>query len=165
MNGSNFNRSKNVKISLLIGAIFVIGLLLIQETRSLLYPPAPGHDAIAWQENFEEAAQISQRRNCPILIDFHAAWCSPCQWMEGYVWSDPVVAKEIAGHFVPLSADLEKPAGQQLALHYKVQYLPTILIVYSDGKTISGVMTMDKNQMLEFLVEGTNMFTHPATSR
>jgi len=84
--------------------------------------------------------------------------------MEANVWSDPTIAQEIAQNYVPLNADVDKPDGGKLSRQYKIEYLPTILLVSPEGSVLRGGSTMDKIQMLQFLREGVWTFTHePAT--
>lgn len=59
----------------------------------------------------------------PVLIDFHATWCGPCQTMS------PII-DEIKHHFSDkirvLKIDVDK--NQQLSAKYKVRGVPTFLL-------------------------------------
>lgn len=66
----------------------------------------------------------------PVLVDFFAEWCGPCKRME------PVLAKVSQGYegkvkVVKLNSDENQP----LALKYRVQGLPTI-IVFRGGQEV-----------------------------
>lgn len=89
-------------------------------------------------ENFEEEVLKS---DLPVLVDFWAVWCGPCQ-MQG-----PVVeqaAEELAGKVKvgKLNVDEEGSIAQQ----YNVMSIPT-LIVFRDGKEAAravGYQTMEQ---------------------
>lgn len=59
----------------------------------------------------------------PVLIDFHATWCGPCQTMS------PII-DEIKSHFGEqirvLKIDVDK--NQQVSAKYKVRGVPTFLL-------------------------------------
>ena len=59
----------------------------------------------------------------PVLIDFHATWCGPCQTMS------PII-DEVKNHFGDrirvLKIDVDK--NQQAAAKYKVRGVPTFLL-------------------------------------
>jgi thioredoxin 1 len=66
----------------------------------------------------------------PVLVDFWAAWCQPCQMIA------PVV-EQVAQEFQDrLSvAKLDVDANQRTAASYNVQSIPTLLI-FKDGKEV-----------------------------
>jgi len=69
----------------------------------------------------------------PVLVDFQAPWCGPCQMM-GHVVS--TLSERLAGAVTCVRIDCDKyPA---LASRYKVQALPT-LVLFKDGKPIDKV--------------------------
>jgi len=75
----------------------------------------------------------------PVLIDFHATWCGPCQMM------DPIV-KQLAGGYKEkvriVKIDIDK--NKQLATELKVMGVPTFML-YKAGKRIwrqSGMLTI-----------------------
>ncbi len=82
----------------------------------------------------------------PVLIDFHATWCGPCQMM-GPILQD--VAKKVDGRAKILKIDVDKNQG--VAAKYQVQGVPT-LMVFKNGKMVwrqSGVVPA--HQLVEVL--------------
>ncbi len=70
------------------------------------------------------------RSPVPVLLDFYADWCGPCQIQDG-------ILKEFAAEFdggkiIKVNVD-ESP---KLAARYDVQELPTSLI-FQDGKVVA----------------------------
>ena len=86
-------------------------------------------------------------QDTPVLVDFYADWCGPCQMMT------PVL-KEVAdemGHKVKIiKIDVDK--NQPIAQRFGVRSIPT-LILFKNGKILenkTGVMTKrDLTQMIE----------------
>lgn len=70
----------------------------------------------------------------PVLVDFGAQWCGACRML------DPVIqelAKELEGKAVVTQVDVD--ASPQLAQHFGIEALPTLL-VFKNGKLIDKVV-------------------------
>lgn len=74
----------------------------------------------------------------PVLVDFHATWCGPCQTLA------PIVeefAKEMSGKLKVIKVDVDK--NQAAASKYNIRGIPT-LVLFKNGKIVwrkSGLMT------------------------
>ena len=78
------------------------------------------------KENFEEEVLNS---SIPVLVDFWATWCGPCQ-MVG-----PVI-EEIAGEVTDAKVGkVDVDSEPELARKYKVMSIPT-LMVFKDGQAV-----------------------------
>ncbi len=72
-------------------------------------------------DTFEQAV-IERSENVPVVIDFWAAWCGPCQQLAPLLEG---LAEEYAGKFVLAKVDIE--AEQQLAAAFGVQSIPHVV--------------------------------------
>lgn len=64
----------------------------------------------------------------PVLVDFYADWCGPCQTMAPYIER---VAKEVEGKAKVLKVNIDKNNGAAIA--YGIRNIPT-LIIFQNGE-------------------------------
>jgi YHS domain-containing protein/thiol-disulfide isomerase/thioredoxin len=90
--------------------------------------------AKVWKSDFAAAQDEAKQLHRPLVIHFCATWCGPCKKMEREVLDSAQVLKMIDGGFVGAKVDVVKnPAVQK---KFKVEVLPTDLIVSPDGKVL-----------------------------
>lgn len=77
--------------------------------------------------SFEEAIANS---DVPILVDFYATWCGPCQMMAKILEQ---VNIELNGQVRIMKIDTDK--YPQIASNYQVQALPT-LVLFKGGQSV-----------------------------
>lgn len=94
-------------------------------------------------ENFNELIQSSK----PVLVDFYAEWCGPCQMMKPRLLD---VAERIGEEAKVITIDVDKE--KELAERFHIQSVPT-LIIFKNGKQLwrqSGVISANAlTQMLK----------------
>jgi thiol:disulfide interchange protein DsbD len=81
----------------------------------------------------DEALAQAQEKSKPVVLDFFAEWCAPCQRMEKTTFSDERV-KALLGRCVFLRIDTDKQP--ELSKRMNVEGLPDIRFVTNDGKTV-----------------------------
>jgi thiol-disulfide isomerase/thioredoxin len=80
----------------------------------------------------------------PVLLDFHAEWCGPCQTMR------PVIKQLIRNKYPVKSIDTDHDPDN-LAARYRVQNLPTFLVVDSRGRELDRTVgTISAVEMARF---------------
>lgn len=94
------------------------------------------------QDNFESEVMQSDK---PVLVDFWAAWCGPCQMIG------PVL-EEIAAEVDDVKiAKVNVDENQELAQKYGVMSIPMLALV-KDGKVVdTTVGAMPKSDVLKFI--------------
>lgn len=87
------------------------------------------------KKNFSELIKQSE---VPVLVDFYADWCGPCQTLSPVVQQ---VAHEVSGKIKVIKVNVDN--NQAAALHYQVRSIPT-LILFHKGELLwrrAGLMT------------------------
>ena len=77
--------------------------------------------------SFEEAIANS---DVPILVDFYATWCGPCQMMSKIL---ELVNIELNGQVRIMKIDTDK--YPQIASNHQIQALPT-LVLFKGGQSV-----------------------------
>lgn len=77
------------------------------------------------KENFEKTVLTSKK---PVLVDFFAPWCGPCQMLGPIV---DALATEVGDLAIVGKVNVEEQA--ELANMFKVMSVPT-LVFFKDGK-------------------------------
>ena len=93
--------------------------------------------------NFEKEVMSA---TIPVLVDFWAAWCGPCQMIAPFVEE---IAKEYDGKIKVCKLDVDQ--AQEIATQYTVMSIPTLLI-FKDGKIMAKkVGTLTKRDLVKFI--------------
>ena len=93
--------------------------------------------------NFDQLIQSEK----PILVDFFATWCGPCQMLSPILKE---VKEQLGDQISIIKIDVDK--NQQIAAQYQVRGVPT-MILFQKGKQLwrqSGVV--DKNTIVNVIL-------------
>lgn len=82
-------------------------------------------EIVLTKNNFE--AEVINA-NEPVLVDFWASWCGPCQMLSPVIEE---IAKEYAGKVIVGKVNVDEE--QELAAKYGVMSIPTV-ILFKDGE-------------------------------
>jgi thiol:disulfide interchange protein len=86
--------------------------------------------------SYTDALAESQRTGKPIMVDFSAEWCGPCQAMKGQLFEDTAMEHDIRTAVIPVSIPdrtredgSNTPEVEELMRKYQVEAFPTLIVV------------------------------------
>jgi len=88
--------------------------------------------------------QIVLKEKQPVLVDFWASWCVPCQMM-GPILDD--LSIDLDGLAKIVKVDIEDPENAELAMRYQVRGIPNMKI-FKDGNMIKEIVGMRPKELL-----------------
>ncbi len=94
--------------------------------------------------NFDSAVLSAKT---PVLVDFWATWCVPCQRLTPSV---EAVAAEFDGRLVVGKVNVDENQG--IAMRYAIRGLPTLLL-FKDGQVVDASMGLVSKDQLKKWVE------------
>lgn len=92
--------------------------------------------------NFEAEVMQSDK---PVLIDFYATWCGPCQMVA------PLVAEIAAENDSCKVCKVDVDAAPELAQRFGVSSIPTLVVIKNGQLTAKTVGAKPKEAILEML--------------
>ncbi|GET38308.1 thioredoxin [Microseira wollei] len=105
---------------------------------------------MATKQEFNSFEEMLASSDLPVLVDFYATWCGPCQMMAKILEQ---VSAQMSGKLKIVKIDTDK--YEQLAVDHRIYALPT-LVLFKNGEAvdrIEGVMqTADLIQRLQSLL-------------
>ncbi|HAG85716.1 MAG TPA: thioredoxin [Cyanobacteria bacterium UBA12227] len=96
---------------------------------------------MAVKKQFASFQDLLSGSDLPVLVDFYATWCGPCQMMAPILEQ---VGARLKGRLQVVKIDTDK--YPHLASHYHIQALPT-LVLFKNAQPverIEGVVPADR---------------------
>ena len=142
-------------VAFIVGAYLLIGLLV---SRGFILGPMTSsyvaHEEVhvAWQSDPDSVLDAAAANDRPVMIDFTADWCAPCQELERETFSDEEVV-ELSERFELLQVDGTSPSAilDELKVRFNVQGFPTVLFLRPDGTVMEEYRLLSFEEPAEFV--------------
>ena len=118
----------------------------IEARPGTLHAASERPPAIVYSEwtTYDEALQQSRENGKPILLEFSAEWCEPCQVLKREVFENVAASTTVKSAAIPVALvdrvreDGSNPAGlDELEQRYDVQSFPTLVLFSPTSGRIS----------------------------
>jgi thioredoxin 1 len=87
--------------------------------------------------------QVVLKSTTPVLVDFWATWCRPCQMVAPILEE---LTKEYAGKLTIAKLDVDQ--NQQTASKFHVMSIPT-MIIFKQGKPVANIVGFKAKDQLK----------------
>mgnify|MGYP001418264392 CR=1 FL=1 len=106
-------------------------------SESPLLDSEQGAGSIVWVENYDEAKAESKVTGKPVLVEFTADWCEPCQKLKRETYRSPKVVSASRG-LICLTVDTASGSevARDLVRIHSVDVLPTFIVLGTDGQAM-----------------------------
>lgn len=125
------------RLLLVLAAVLLVARVATGFTER--HPTPSSAERVSWVPAAAAEAQ-SRATGTPLLYEFSAEWCGPCQRMQREVFSDAEAAEAINRSYVPVRlVDRQREEGRNppdvaaLQERYRIEAFPTLVIVPTDG--------------------------------
>jgi thioredoxin len=88
---------------------------------------------MAVKKQFTNFKDLLSGSDLPVLVDFYATWCGPCQMMAPIL---EAVNSQLSGKLQVVKIDTDK--YPQLASQYHIEALPT-LVLFKNGQPVERI--------------------------
>ncbi len=123
-----------------VGVLGVLLALTLAGGRLLRGPGMP------WQPYSDRLVATALQEGKPVIIDFSAAWCTPCRRLEDETFDDKRVVAFATAHFTVVKVDLTSSGNllnEHLLRKYSIKGVPTIVFLGTDGRELPALRLVD----------------------
>jgi thiol:disulfide interchange protein DsbD len=130
-----------------------LGVALIGGSFFLFWEMGLVGKGIGWLPYKDALITRAAEGKKPVIVDFSAEWCEPCEILDRKVFRDPEVV-ELSRRFVTLRVDLTvlHPRQKEILERYGVKGVPTVIFINKEGveeKSLRIQSLVDTSEFLE----------------
>ncbi len=92
------------------------------------------NEGIVWEKDYKKAQQAARKSGKPLLLDFSATWCKPCQAMDKEFWVRADVIQAVKP-FIAVKIDFDNDKG--IVSKYGVSAIPFVAFADPLGNLVT----------------------------
>jgi thioredoxin 1 len=130
----------------LVSAVLLVGAFVYVEANFINPAPKQADHDPAWNTDLDAALAASKKSGKPVLVDFDATWCGPCQQYKKDVYKT-VQFMNTSNQYELVEIDIDQQ--QSLARQYGVSAIPDLRILNSKGNQINRVVGYEGMHLID----------------
>lgn len=81
-----------------------------------------------YKGSFDNLIRESKKQKKPIILDFWAAWCAPCQKLDKETFTDKELGAYLSQNFLVYKVDIDTIDGMEIVDRFSIDVFPTMLV-------------------------------------
>ncbi|MHC4878670.1 MAG: thioredoxin family protein [Planctomycetota bacterium] len=111
--------------SLLLAASSVTAVAAAPAAGPNIYGPSQ------WMQDYGQAKKLAADLGLPLIVHFHASWCSPCRQMERETLGTSQLLRQLGRQAIGVKIDSD--AEPELVEAFQIDALPSDVVIAPDG--------------------------------
>ena len=103
-------------------------------------------EGIVWEKDYNKALALAKETGKPMMLDFSADWCKPCQTMDKEFWTLSEVVKAVQP-FIAVKVNFDSERG--VVSRYKVSAIPFVVFTDPMGNAVTSRLGFTKAKIGE----------------
>lgn len=81
-----------------------------------------------YKGSFDNLIRESKRQKKPIILDFWAAWCAPCQKLDKETFSNKELGNYLNHNYLVYKVDIDTFDGMEIVDRFSIDVFPTMIV-------------------------------------
>ncbi|MFC3811028.1 thioredoxin family protein [Lacihabitans lacunae] len=110
-------------------SLFIIGFAALCLSSFVIGPQTSA--VKFYSGTYDNFLREAKKQNKPIILDFWASWCGPCQKLENETFSNKETADYINKNFMVFKVDIDTFDGMEIVDRFAIDVFPTLMVLDS----------------------------------